>query len=154
MLNIVLFEPEIPGNTGNIARSCVATESRLHLVGRLGFSLEDKYLKRAGLDYWLHLDITVHERWEHFLKTVPDVSRLFFYEKDAEKLFWDAKHQDGDYLVFGAETRGFPRKITQDYAQQFYRLPMTGKVRSLNLSSTVSAALYQALHQLGYTQSN
>lgn len=147
-MNIVLYEPEIPGNTGNIARSCVATESTLHLVGRLGFSLTDKYLKRAGLDYWPHLQIKIHDDWDRFLKTVADPQRIFFYEKDAPKNFWDIQHQSDDYLVFGAETRGFPEFLQQRYANQFYRIPMSGPVRSLNLASTVAVGLYEAIRQL------
>src|SRR3989338_6388510 len=107
-MNIVLFEPQIPGNTGNIARSCVGTQSTLHLVGKCGFSLNDKYLKRAGLDYWEHLSLKTHRDWDSFLSAIPENAPLFFFEKDAEQNLWDAAFEPESYLVFGSETTGFP----------------------------------------------
>jgi tRNA (cytidine/uridine-2'-O-)-methyltransferase len=146
-MNIVLVEPEIPGNTGNIGRSCVGTGSTLHLVGKLGFSLNDKYLKRSGLDYWQNVDLKLHETWEDFLRTVPDKGLLFFFEKDAPRSFWDANFPKNCYLIFGSETKGFRDFISNEYREQFYRIPMTGPIRSLNLSSTVAVAMYEAVRQ-------
>lgn len=147
-MNIVLYQPQIPGNTGNIARTCVGTQTSLHLVGRLGFSLNDKYLKRAGLDYWENLNLKVHRDWNSFLETLPSERSLFFFEKEAAKSLWNANFEENSYLVFGSETRGFPPEILQDYRQHFYRIPMTGPIRSLNLSSAVAVALYESLRQL------
>jgi tRNA (cytidine/uridine-2'-O-)-methyltransferase len=146
-MNVVLVEPEIPGNTGNIGRSCVGNGTTLHLVGKLGFSLSDKYLKRSGLDYWKDVDLRLHESWEKFLETVPDREQLFFFEKDAPGVFWDAKFTKNCYLIFGSETRGFPDGILSTFKDRFHRIPMTGPIRSLNLSSTVAVALYEALRQ-------
>ena len=105
--NIVLVAPEIPQNTGTIGRLCVSTETRLHLVRPLGFSLEDKYVKRAGMDYWPHLDLTIYENWEEFLKKNPEANLLFISTK-GETCFWDAQYRPGDYLVFGRESSGLP----------------------------------------------
>lgn len=147
-MNIVLFEPDIPWNTGNIGRTCVGTQSKLHLVGKLGFSLNDKYLKRAGLDYWKHLNLKVHKNWNDFLEFVGDKkASLLFFEKDAEKDFWHAKYDRESYLIFGSETRGFPEKIRNDCRHLFYKIPMTGPIRSLNLSSTVAVVMYEAIRQ-------
>lgn len=148
-VNVVLVEPEIPGNTGNVGRTCVGTQSRLHLVGKLGFSIEDRYLRRAGLDYWKHLDLHVHESWENFMKTLAaQDAHLYFFEKDAKQDFWDARFIPESYLIFGSETRGFPREILEEYSRFFLKIPMTGKVRSLNLSSAVAIALYEAVRQM------
>ncbi len=148
-LNVVLFEPEIPGNTGNIGRSCVATGSKLHLVGKLGFSLSDRYLKRAGLDYWQHLELKTHRGWDEFLAALPEENPSFaFFEKDAPKDLWDASFADGAYLVFGSETRGFSQELLDRYRSLFYKIPMFGPTRSLNLSSAVAVALYEAVRQV------
>jgi len=147
-MNVVLYEPDIPGNTGNVGRTCVGTRSTLHLVGKLGFSLADKYLKRAGLDYWQHLDLKVHKDWNAFLGSVSERDpRFYFFEKDGAKNFWDAKFVPDGYLIFGSETRGFPKEISDGYPEHFYRIPMTGKIRSLNLSASAAVALYEALRQ-------
>ena len=145
-MNIVLVEPEIPGNTGNVGRSCVGTESTLHLVGRLGFSLDDKYLKRSGLDYWKLIKLKLHKDWNAFMESEKPDS-LFFFEKDARRSIWDARFQPDSYLVFGSETRGFPEKLSEEYRSSFYRIPMTGPVRSLNLASAAAVALYEAVRQ-------
>ena len=145
-MNIVLVEPDIPGNTGNVGRSCVGTESTLHLVGKLGFSLGDKYLKRSGLDYWKRLDLRRHKDWDAFMKSEKPGS-LFFFEKDAGRSIWDARFQTDSYLVFGSETRGFPENLAEKYRSSFYRIPMTGPVRSLNLASAAAVALYEAVRQ-------
>lgn len=151
-MNIVLFEPQIPGNTGNIARTCVGTQTTLHLVGRLGFSLSDRYLKRAGLDYWEKLDLKIHKDWNAFLTfchshTSGNPAPFLFFEKDAEKNLWEAEFEKDSYLIFGSETSGFPQEIQKQYVEHFYKIPMTGPIRSLNLSSSVAVALYEALRQ-------
>ena len=147
-MNIVLFEPDIPWNTGNIGRTCVATGSTLHLVGRLGFSLEDKEVRRSGLDYWDKLKWVHHADWEAFVETLTQDTPLFLFSKWAEKDYWQATFQPESYLVFGCETNGLPEKIRQRYAEQLYRIPMEESgVRSLNLSTAVSIALYEALRQ-------
>ena len=130
--NIVLVAPEIPQNTGTIGRLCVSTETRLHLVRPLGFSLEDKYVKRAGMDYWPHLDLTIYENWEEFLKKNPEANLLFISTK-GETCFWDAQYRPGDYLVFGRESSGLP----PEFYDRFHR--------SLNLANAASIVLYEAL---------
>lgn len=148
-MNIVLVGPDIPWNTGNIGRTCVGTQSTLHLVGKLGFSLKDKYLKRAGLDYWEHLNYKVYKDWNAFLTTLSNpMSDLFFFEKDAGQIFWDAQFVPNAYLIFGSETRGFPNEILSQYQDRFYKIPMSGPIRSLNLSSAVAVVLYEAIRQV------
>ncbi len=147
MINIVLVEPEIPGNTGNIGRTCVGNNLALHLVGKLGFSLRDKYLKRSGLDYWPMLDPKVHRTWDEFLQNIEPKPKLFFFEKDGTKDLWDAEFSEDCYLIFGSETRGFPPLIVKEYGRDFYRIPMTGPIRSLNLASAAAVAAYEAIRQ-------
>lgn len=147
-MNIVLINPDIPGNTGNIGRTCVGTKNSLHLVGKLGFSLDDKHLKRSGLDYWKNLDLKVHKDWNSFLENVPKNSHLLFFEKDAEREFWDAKYAEDSCLIFGSETKGFPAQIIEQYKENFYKIPMTGPIRSLNLSSSVAVVVYEAIRQI------
>lgn len=146
-MNVVLFEPEIPGNTGNIGRSCVGTDSTLHLVGRLGFSLSDKYLKRSGLDYWKHVTLKTHESWNTFLQTIPNRNLLYFLEKDGPRSFWETQFEPNCYLIFGSESKGFSTEIIENYSDRFIRIPMTGPIRSLNLSSSVAVAMYEVLRQ-------
>ena len=147
-MNIVLVEPDIPWNTGNVGRTCVGTACTLHLVGPLGFSLDDKYLKRAGLDYWESLDLKVHKGWSSFLGTVPEKCPLYFFEKDGPRSFWEARFVPEGYLIFGSETRGFPAEITEEHGPSFYKIPMRGPVRSLNLSSAAAIAVYEAIRQI------
>ena len=150
-MHLVLVEPEIPGNTGNVGRSCVGNGVPLHLVGRCGFSLDDKYLKRAGLDYWQHLDLRQHSGWEEFLQSLPQSEpSLLFFEKDGAREHWTAPYTEESYLIFGSETRGFPQEIVEKYGSFFYRIPMTGPIRSLNLSSAAAVVLYEALRQTKY----
>lgn len=149
-MNIVLYEPDIPGNTGNVGRSCVATGSTLHLVGRLGFSLDDTYVKRSGLDYWEHVQLIRHASWDAFLATLPPDVELFFFTKKATRDLWQASFTKHAYLVFGCETAGLPPAILERYKDRTYRIPMLiGSVRSLNLSTSVGIALYEALRQTG-----
>lgn len=147
-MNIVLYEPDIPWNTGNIGRTCVATGSTLHLVGRLGFSLEEKEVRRSGLDYWDRLRRVQHADWEAFLSTVSSEDDLFLFSKWGKKDLWEASFRPASYLVFGCETAGLPEPIRQRHASRVYRIPMLeGGVRSLNLSTAVGIALYEALRQ-------
>lgn len=146
MFNVVLIEPEIPQNTGNIGRLCVGTSCRLHLVRPLGFSLSDRYLKRAGLDYWQHLDWHVHDGVDDFIMSEqPD--RMFFFTKKAGRVFWDVDYMAGDYFVFGRETVGLSAGIRERFHEHLVRIPITGPTRSMNLSNSVSIAVYEGLRQ-------
>lgn len=148
-LHVVLVEPEIPGNTGNIARLCAATGCRLHLVRPLGFSTDDKHLKRAGLDYWHLLDISYHDSFEE-LQTLYPNGRFFCHTTKATRFHSDVQFNGGDFLVFGKETAGLPPKILTQYPEYCIRLPMIEGARSLNLSNSVAVSVYEALRQTGY----
>ena len=147
-LNIVLVEPKIPQNTGNIARTCAATGSRLHLVGPMGFTIDDKKLKRAGLDYWHMLDITYYDSLAQFLSRHN--GPFHFFTTKAQNRYCDVPYHDEDYLVFGKETAGLPEELLVQYPQQCVRLPMRNGARSLNLSNTVAVGVYEALRQLDF----
>ena len=148
MLNIVLINPEIPFNTGNIGRSCVATGTRLHLVGKLGFKIESKEIRRSGLDYWPHLNYRRYETWEEFLQiNNPAEDDLFFMSTKGQKNYWDAQFKENSYLVFGAESCGLPKEFYTRYRDRLYTIPMTGPVRSLNLSASAAVTLFEALRQ-------
>jgi tRNA (cytidine/uridine-2'-O-)-methyltransferase len=150
-MHVVLFEPEIPPNTGSIARLCAATLTPLHLIEPLGFKIDDKHLKRAGLDYWEYVDLHVHNSWDDFLTTAGPKSLLFF-SKRASKSYTLIRYSENDFLIFGPETRGLPQELLETNASRFFRIPMMGKgVRSLNLSNAVSIVLYEGLRQLGKT---
>ncbi|MBW1707141.1 MAG: tRNA (cytidine(34)-2'-O)-methyltransferase [Deltaproteobacteria bacterium] len=146
-LNVVLYQPEIPANTGNIARLCGAAEIRLHLVHPLGFRVDDKHLKRAGLDYWHEIDIRHHENFESFLKTKEEKGGLLLFSRHASLVYTETKVSRGDYLLFGRETSGMPSYIRKAYF--CYAIPIWGNVRSLNLSSTVGIVAYHCLHKMG-----
>lgn len=146
--NIVLVEPEIPANTGNIGRTCVGTHSRLHLVMPFAFDLSDKRLKRAGLDYWPDLEYFVHDSYNDWWDQVPDKSRVFFFTTKVKQAFYDIEYRPGDWLVFGKETKGLDEAIIQQNRQQAVTIPFPGKVRSFNLSNTVSMALCEGMRQL------
>jgi len=147
--HIVLVEPEIPANTGNIARTCAGTGTILHLVRPLGFSTDDKMLKRAGLDYWHAVDIRYHDSFQELEEMYPD-RRFFFATKKAAKTYTQFSFQDGDFLVFGKETQGLPEELLAAHPDTCMRLPMTDKIRSLNLSNAVAIILYEALRQNGF----
>ena len=148
MLNIVLINPEIPFNTGNIGRSCVATGTRLHLVGKLGFKINSKEIRRSWLDYWPNLDWKYYETWEQFLQeNRPDRAQLFFLSTKGTTPYWDAAFPDGAYLCFGAESCGLPKDFYHTYQDRLFTIPMTGPVRSLNLSSSAAITLFEALRQ-------
>lgn len=143
-MHIVLYQPEIPPNTGNIARLCAATHTPLHLVRPLGFSLDDKHLKRAGLDYWPNVNLTVWDCWEDFVSSNP--GRLVMTSARAKIPHHQFSYLPGDFLVFGPETRGLPEALTAGH-DHLVRIPVTDKVRSLNLSTAAGIALYEALKQ-------
>lgn len=147
MLHIVLIEPEIPPNTGNIARLCLAAGARLHLVGELGFSLDEKSLKRAGMDYWHLCDI---HRWESLLdlQSKNPSGRFFYFSTKARKTFWEEVFTDGDFFVFGRESRGLPESLLHANPDQVLRIPMTPEARSLNLATSVGIALYEGVRQM------
>jgi tRNA (cytidine/uridine-2'-O-)-methyltransferase len=146
--HIVLIEPEIPPNTGNIARLCGATGTVLHLVGKLGFSTDDRTLKRAGLDYWNEVDIHYWQDFEQVQRGNPG-ARFFFTSKKAEKYYTEAGFQEGDFIVFGKETQGLPDELLGKNIERAIRIPIFGKVRSLNLSTAAGIVLYEALRQTG-----
>ena len=149
-LHIVLGEPEIPPNTGNIARTGAATGTRLHLIEPLGFSLDDKHVKRAGLDYWPHVDLHVHPSLQDCLDGVPP-EHIWWFSKKAGRLIYDAAFQPGDWLVFGPETRGLSDEHLQDAGDQLVALPMRGQaVRSYNLGTAAGIALFEALRQTAF----
>ncbi|MCL1819558.1 MAG: tRNA (uridine(34)/cytosine(34)/5-carboxymethylaminomethyluridine(34)-2'-O)-methyltransferase TrmL [Oscillospiraceae bacterium] len=146
-MNVVLFEPEIPQNTGNVARTCAATGTALHLIKPLGFDLSDKYLKRAGLDYWQYLDLTIHENFSDFNETCKP-SRLWAVSTRGTKLYTDIEYQAGDYLLFGRETAGLTEELYRDLP--LLRIPMREDIRSINLSNSVALVLFEALRQTGF----
>jgi tRNA (cytidine/uridine-2'-O-)-methyltransferase len=150
-VNIVLVEPEIPPNTGNVARLCAATRSTLHLIEPFGFKLDDKRLKRAGLDYWEHLAWHRWQDWPTFQSQLPSGARLWLIESHGERHYAEVAYGAGDYLVFGRETAGLPRQILDQHLESWLRIPMLHtEVRSLNLSNCVALALYEALRQQGF----
>jgi tRNA (cytidine/uridine-2'-O-)-methyltransferase len=149
-LNIVLVEPEIPQNTGNIVRTCAATGSKLHLVRPLGFEVSDKYLKRAGLDYWHYVDITYYDSFAEVLSQHYNGKNFHFFSTKSKIIHSDAKYNDGDFLVFGKETKGLPESLLEEHYDECVRIPMIGELRSLNLSNSVCVAVYEALRQSGY----
>jgi tRNA (cytidine/uridine-2'-O-)-methyltransferase len=148
-LHVVLVEPEIPPNTGNIARLCAATQSVLHLVGKLGFRIDDHAVKRAGLDYWHLVDVRTHVDFEHFLHALGRDKPLHLFTAQAERSYLDAKYAPGDALVFGKESVGLPRELIERFAERTVGIPTLGAVRSLNLANAASIAIYEALRQVG-----
>lgn len=147
-LNIVLVEPEIPQNTGNIARTCAATGARLHLVGPMGFTVDDKKLKRAGLDYWHLLDITYYDSLDDFF--AKNSGNFYFFTTKALKVYSDVEYPDNCFLFFGKETKGLPEELLIKHPGQCVRLPMISDARSLNLSNTVAVGVYEVMRQKGF----
>jgi len=147
-LHVALIQPRIPPNTGNIARLCAATDSPLHLIGPLGFSLDDAQLKRAGLDYWDKVDVWVHPDWFAFRDAISR-DRCLYFSANAERDYRTAPFRANSCLVFGSETEGLPARILEKHPDRCYRIPMPGRVRSLNLANAVSVVLYEGLRQLG-----
>ena len=150
--NVVLVEPEIPQNAGNIARTCAVTGSKLHLVRPLGFEVSDKYLKRAGLDYWNLVDIFYYDSIEEVMDKFYNGKNFHFFSTKSKVIHSDAKFKDGDFLVFGKETKGLPESLLEKHYNECVRIPMMGETRSLNLSNSVCVGVYEGLRQLGYPQ--
>ena len=153
MLNIVLLEPEIPANTGNIGRTCVATNTRLHLIEPLGFKLNEKALKRAGMDYWADLDVTTYIDFKDFQKKNPD-ARLYMATTKAPKVYTEVHYEPDCYIMFGKESAGIPEEILVEHQEDCVRIPMDGDIRSLNLGNSVAVILYEALRQNGFSGMN
>ena len=151
ILNIVLFEPQIPQNTGNISRTCACTGARLHLVGPMGFQIDDKKLKRSGLDYWQYLDISYYDSIADFYEKNPDALCYYFTSK-AQHVFTDVSYPDNAWLIFGREDAGIPEEILLQHPDTCVRMPMLPYVRSLNLSNTVAIATYEVLRQWNYPE--
>ena len=151
-MHVVLYQPEIPPNTGSVARLCAATLTPLHLIEPLGFKIDDKHLKRAGLDYWEFVNLRVHKSWNEFIETATP-KQLWYFSKRATKSYTATRYDHDDFLIFGPETRGLPQEILEANADRALRIPIMGSgVRSLNLSNAVSIVLYEALRQLGRTE--
>lgn len=145
-LNIVLYEPEIPANTGNIGRTCVATGTKLHLIEPLGFSLSEKALKRAGMDYWSQLEVKRYVNYEDFLQRNPG-AKIYMATTKAKKIYSEASYEPDCYIMFGKESAGIPEEILVEHPEECVRIPMIGETRSLNLSNSVAIVLYEALRQ-------
>lgn len=150
MINIVLFRPEIPQNTGNIGRTCVLTGAKLHLIGPMGFHIDDKTVAKAGLDYWKELDVTLYSSYEELREKYPDAT-FYFSSTKGKKFHSEVKFQDNDFIVFGRESSGLPEYIMAENKEQLFRIPMIDTTtRSLNLSNTVAIVAYEALRQMEY----
>lgn len=147
MLNIVLVEPEIPNNTGNIGRLCVGTESRLHLIHPFGFVINDKNLKRSGLDYWVHLDVTEYKNISEWKAQIPDLSRVFMMSSHAEKSYLETDFQDGDWLVFGKESKGLSAEVLEQF-ENHLTIPMSNLIRSFNIANSVAFVIGEAKRQI------
>lgn len=148
ILNIVLHQPEIPGNTGAIGRTCVALGAKLWLVRPLGFRVDEKTLRRAGLDYWQHLDWEVADHWDDLIQRLQP-TRIWFFSRFATQNYLDQQYEQADTMVFGSETSGLPKLLTDPVQDRLLRIPTTGKVRSLNLATSVGVAAYEAARQIG-----
>jgi tRNA (cytidine/uridine-2'-O-)-methyltransferase len=150
-MHVVLLEPEIPPNTGNVARLCAATQSTLHLIEPFGFKLDDAQLRRAGMDYWQHVEWHRWVSWGDFQKALPGGARLWFVESNGPQLYTQVAFAPDDYLVFGRETAGLPKKLLQENSSRWVRIPMfNAQARSLNLSNCVALVLFEALRQQGF----
>lgn len=147
MLNVVLVEPEIPNNTGNIGRLCVGTESKLHLIHPFGFVINDANLKRSGLDYWVHLDVTEYQNIEEWMNVIPDKSRVFLMSSHATHSIYENEFQDGDWLVFGKESRGLSQEVL-DLFDNHLTIPMSKLIRSFNIANSVAFVVGEAKRQI------
>lgn len=152
-MNIVLYEPEMPMNTGNIGRTCVATNTRLHLIEPLGFKINEKAVKRAGLDYWDKLDVTIYDDFQDFLDKNPG-AKIYMATTKAPKSYTDVEYEPDCYIMFGKESAGIPEEILVEHKEKCVRIPMWGDIRSLNLSNSVAIVLYEALRQNGFEKMN
>ena len=146
-INVVLLEPEIPQNTGNISRTCAATGSSLHMIKPFGFELSDKHLKRAGLDYWQYLDVHYYDSWQDFYDKNKGKGNFYFMSTKGQKVYSDVSFSSGDYVIFGKESHGLPEPLLKENYDSTLRIPMLGNLRSLNLSNSVALTVYEALRQ-------
>lgn len=149
MLHVVLYQPEIPPNTGNIARLCAGTQSKLHLIGPMGFTIDDKQLKRAGLDYWPLVNLQFYKSFTEFLSSFPHIDRLWYLSSKVQRPYTQAQFTDGDAFMFGPETKGLPAEILTQHPERCLTIPMKGAIRSLNLSSAAAVVVYEAIRQIG-----
>ena len=150
-MNIVLVEPEIPPNTGNVARLCAATRTTLHLIEPLGFQIDDRQLKRAGMDYWEHVSWRRSKNWGEFAATLPPAAKMWFIESGGPKRYSEVNYGADDFLIFGRETAGLPKALLEQNRERWLRIPMFNeKARSLNLSNCVALVLFEALRQQGF----
>ncbi len=152
-MNIVLLEPEIPANTGNIGRTCVAAGARLHLIGPMGFQINEKQVRRAGLDYWDKLDYRVYDGYADFLSKNAG-ARIYMATTKARQVYSEVQYEDGCYIMFGRESAGIPEEILVEHQETAVRIPMFGDIRSLNLGNSVAVVLYEALRQQGFGNLN
>ena len=152
-LNIVLYEPEIPANTGNIGRTCVATGTRLHLIEPLGFRLDEKAIRRAGMDYWKDLDVTTYVNWQDFCEKNPG-AKIYMATTKGRHVYTEVSYEPDCYIMFGKESAGIPEEILVDHKEDCVRIPMVGDIRSLNLGNSVAIVLYEALRQNGFAGMN
>ena len=150
-LNIVLYEPEIPANTGNIGRTCVATGTKLHLIEPLGFRLDEKALKRAGMDYWKDLDVTTYVNWDDFCEKNPN-AKIYMATTKGKHVYTEVSYEPDCYIMFGKESAGIPEEILCHHKKDSIRIPMIGDIRSLNLGNSVAIVLYEALRQQGFKE--
>ena len=152
-MNIVLYEPEMPANTGNIGRTCVATNTKLHLIEPLGFRLDEKKIRRAGMDYWKDLDVTTYLDYEEFLEKNPG-AKIYYATTKGLQTYTDVRFEDDCYIMFGKESAGIPEEILMKHKENCIRIPMINDIRSLNLSNSVAIVLYEALRQNGFEKMN
>ncbi len=152
LFRIVLHEPEIPQNTGNIGRTCVGTNCELHIIGPMSFEINDTQLKRAGLDYWPHLKWFYYQSFEEWMAKVENPSRVFYFTTKVKKTYFEPQYQKGDWLVFGKETKGLPPEIINQNREQAITIPQTGPVRSLNLATAVAISIYEGYRQLHFSK--
>lgn len=148
LFKVVLLEPEIPQNTGNIGRTCVGLDCELHIIGPTGFEITDANLKRAGLDYWQHLSWFQYKSYDEWFSKVENPERIFFFSTKVKQTYFDVKYQRGDWLVFGKETKGLPPELINSNLKQAVTIPQTGKVRSLNLATAVAISVYEGFRQV------
>ena len=152
MFNVVLVEPEIPPNTGNVGRLCLATGSRLHLVEPLGFSVDDRQLRRAGMDYWTKISVSYWQNLGEFDQGTAGASRRFLFTTKVKRSYWEIRFLAGDYLVFGRETKGLPESFLTGHSDSCFTIPMLAEARSLNLATSVAIVLFEAVRQLAYAR--
>lgn len=152
LFRIVLVEPEIPQNTGNIGRTCVGTNCELHIIGPMSFEINDTQLKRAGLDYWQHLKWKYYSNYDEWFSSVEDPSRVFYFTTKVSKTYFEPQYQKGDWLVFGKETKGLSPEIINKYKNQAVTIPQSGPVRSLNLATAVAISIYEGFRQINFVK--